>query len=242
VEERRRARGLTASFAAHRFRRSSPDSGARGASADSSGFPLPAENVLHERGQDLRRPMSNKVYVGNLPYSFTNEDLQRLFGAFGAVRHSEVLVDRESGRSRGFGFVELETSEAMRAAIHDLHDTDIQGRRLIVNEARERAPGGPPGARSFPGQRPAFGGRPASGGRPAPGGRPAGQGGGPRQEGHGGPRGREGFAGSRGRDGGGSAGRGSPRGHGRPRDEKSDRWSDGGGRRRRNEDDFGDDG
>lgn len=179
--------------------------------------------------------MSNKVYVGNLPYSFTNDDLRNLFAAFGPVRLAEVIVDRMTNRSRGFGFVEMETAEGVQQVIQNLHDTELQGRRLTVNEARERAPGGPGGgARSFSGPRPGGGGyagpRPSGGGSGTP--RPGGGGfGSPRSAGGGG----GGFTGGGGRGGGAERG-------GRPKRGEADRWSDGGGggRRRRNDDDFGD--
>src|SRR5687768_6346320 len=89
--------------------------------------------------------MTNKVYVGNLPYSYTNEDLSKLFQPFGPVRSAEVIMDRETGRSRGFGFVEMETPQATQDAITGLNETPIEGRNLTVNEARERTPRGPGG-------------------------------------------------------------------------------------------------
>jgi len=174
--------------------------------------------------------MSHKVYVGNLPYSFTAEDLKSLFGAYGAVRSAEVISDRETGRSRGFGFVEMETAEQIQEAIKGLHDNDVQGRRLTVNEARERAPrafGGPrPGGGGFSGPRPGGGGF----GGPRPGG-PAGGGPGARPERNFGP--------PRPPGGGWTPGRGQ-KPSGRPKRDEGDRWSDGGGRRRRH-DEFGDD-
>lgn len=89
--------------------------------------------------------MSNKVYVGNLPYSFTPDDLKQLFGTYGTVRNTEVIFDRVTGRSRGFGFVEFETADQMQEAIRQLHDNEVQGRKLTVNEARERTARGPGG-------------------------------------------------------------------------------------------------
>lgn len=190
--------------------------------------------------------MSNKVYVGNLPYSFTNDDLRNLFAAFGPVRLAEVIIDRMTNRSRGFGFVEMETSDAMQQVIQNLHDTELQGRRLTVNEARERAPGGPGGGggpRAYSGPRPS-GGFGAGPGGPRPGGgfggqRPSGGGGG-----IGAPRPAGGFGGGGGGYGGGG-GRGGPaRGGGRPKRDEGDRWSDGGGGggrgKRRRDDDYGD--
>jgi len=84
---------------------------------------------------------ANKVYVGNLPFNFTKVDLTELFQGFGPVRSAEIITDRETGRSRGFGFVDMETSEAMQQAIAGLHERNVQGRNLTVNEARERSAG-----------------------------------------------------------------------------------------------------
>jgi RNA recognition motif-containing protein len=89
--------------------------------------------------------MANKVYVGNLPFSFTAQDLQKLFSTYGAVRSAEVIMDRVTGRSRGFGFVEMETPQATQDAIAGLNEKDLDGRALTVNEARERTPRGPGG-------------------------------------------------------------------------------------------------
>jgi len=89
--------------------------------------------------------MPLKLYVGNLPWSTTSADLERMFSAHGAVRSAEVISDRETGRSRGFGFVEMETAEGGQAAISALHNSDMGGRPLTVNEARERTPRGPGG-------------------------------------------------------------------------------------------------
>jgi cold-inducible RNA-binding protein len=94
--------------------------------------------------------MARKIYVGNLPWSTTSADLEAMFSAHGAVRSAEVISDRETGRSRGFGFVEMESDEGSQAAIDALNGHDINGRALTVNEARERTPrpgggGGRPG-------------------------------------------------------------------------------------------------
>ena len=86
--------------------------------------------------------MSKKMYVGNLAWSVSSEDLNELFSAHGTVRSAEVIKDRETGRSRGFGFVEMETQQDMEAAIQALNGYDFNGRPLTVNEARERSPGG----------------------------------------------------------------------------------------------------
>jgi len=90
--------------------------------------------------------MVNKMYVGNLPYSFTPTDLEKLFAPFGTVRAMEVIMDRTTGRSRGFGFVEMDSPQSMAEAIQSLHEKDIDGRSLTVNEARERTVRGPGGS------------------------------------------------------------------------------------------------
>ncbi|MFO0423166.1 MAG: RNA recognition motif domain-containing protein [Planctomycetia bacterium] len=84
--------------------------------------------------------MSRKIYVGNLPWSTTSSDLEAMFSPHGAVRSGEVISDRETGRSRGVGFVEMETDEGLQAAINALNGQEINGRPLTVNEARERTP------------------------------------------------------------------------------------------------------
>jgi len=84
--------------------------------------------------------MARKIYVGNLPWSTTSSDLEAMFSPHGAVRSAEVISDRETGRSRGFGFVEMETDEGLQAAINALNGQEINGRPLTVNEARERTP------------------------------------------------------------------------------------------------------
>jgi len=112
----------------------------------------------------------NKAYVGNLPFTFTQVDLQELFQGFGPVRSAQIITDRETGRSRGFGFVEMETAEALQQAIAGLNERNVQGRNLTVNEARERAPGAGPrpagGFRSAPPPRAFSGGGPVGDSRP----------------------------------------------------------------------------
>ena len=114
---------------------------------------------------------ANKAYVGNLPFSFTEVDLKELFQGFGPVRSAQIILDRETGRSRGFGFVEMETAEALAQAIAGLHERNVQGRNLTVNEARERVPGAAPRSGAGFAPRPGGGGfapRPGGGGfRPA---------------------------------------------------------------------------
>jgi RNA recognition motif-containing protein len=84
--------------------------------------------------------VGKKLYVGNLPWSTNSDNLQQMFSQHGQVRSAEVVSDRETGRSRGFGFVEMETEDGAQAAISALHGLDMNGRQLTVNEARERAP------------------------------------------------------------------------------------------------------
>jgi RNA recognition motif-containing protein len=79
-----------------------------------------------------------KLYVGNLSYETTNAGLEELFAPFGAVRSAQVIQDRDTGRSKGFGFVEMSDDNAARAAISALNDKEHDGRRLAVNEARPR--------------------------------------------------------------------------------------------------------
>lgn len=81
--------------------------------------------------------MTMKLYVGNLPYSMTDSELEGLFADFGQVSSAKVIMDRETGRSRGFGFVEME-DEGGREAIEKMHGQDCEGRALVVNEARPR--------------------------------------------------------------------------------------------------------
>jgi RNA recognition motif-containing protein len=84
--------------------------------------------------------MAKKIYVGNLPWSTTSASLEALFSAHVKVLSAEVISDRESGRSRGFGFVELESDDACQRAIEALNGSEVDGRAITVNEARERAP------------------------------------------------------------------------------------------------------
>ena len=79
-----------------------------------------------------------KLYVGNLSYEATNSKLEELFSAYGSVKSAQVIVDRDTGRSKGFGFVEMSDGNAGRAAIQALNEQDFLGRKLTVNEARPR--------------------------------------------------------------------------------------------------------
>lgn len=86
------------------------------------------------------------IYVGNLPYSYDNSQLSALFEEFGDVTSAQVIMDRDTGRSRGFGFVEM-PDDVARRAIEELGEREIGGRRLTVNEARPRQGGGGGGGR-----------------------------------------------------------------------------------------------
>lgn len=83
-----------------------------------------------------------RIYVGNLPYQITEDELRDLFADYGEVSSASVVTDRETGRSRGFGFVEMPTSSEAEAAIAELNGKPYQGRPLAVNEARPRTEGG----------------------------------------------------------------------------------------------------
>jgi cold-inducible RNA-binding protein len=82
--------------------------------------------------------VSKKLYVGNLSYSVSNRDLEAMFAAHGTVESANVIMDRDTGRSKGFGFVEMSNDQQARAAISALHGKDFEGRDLTVNEARPR--------------------------------------------------------------------------------------------------------
>jgi RNA recognition motif-containing protein len=80
-----------------------------------------------------------RIYVGNLPYSVTDEDLREVFGEYGEVASAEVIKDKFSGQSKGFGFVDMPNNSEADAAIKELNEAVIKGRKLTVNEARPRA-------------------------------------------------------------------------------------------------------
>jgi cold-inducible RNA-binding protein len=82
--------------------------------------------------------MAKRIYVGNLPWTTTSSELQELFTQYGDVESAEVISDRDTGRSRGFGFVAMSSDEATASAIEALNGHEINGRPLVVNEARER--------------------------------------------------------------------------------------------------------
>jgi cold-inducible RNA-binding protein len=100
--------------------------------------------------------MGKKLYVGNLSYGVTDSDLQRMFEAHGAVQSAQVIMDRDTGRSKGFGFVEMGSDAEAQAAIAALNGKESDGRALTVNEARPKTEGG--GGRGGSGGRGGYGG------------------------------------------------------------------------------------
>jgi RNA recognition motif-containing protein len=134
--------------------------------------------------------MGNKLYVGNLAYSVRDEDLNQAFSQFGAVTSAKVMMDRDTGRSKGFGFVEMGSDAEAQSAINGMNGQALSGRAIVVNEARPREPR--PGG---------FGGGGGGGGRGGFGG-----GGGGRGGYGGGGGGRGGYGGGGGGYGGGGRG------------------------------------
>ncbi len=143
---------------------------------------------------------NNKLYVGNLAYSVRDQDLQDAFGAYGQVQSAKVMMDRDTGRSKGFGFVEMETDADAQSAINGLNGQPLAGRSIVVNVARPREErpsgfrspyGGGNGGGREGGGGGGYGGGGAGGGRREGGG--GGYGGGGRREGGGG-----GYGGGRG--------------------------------------------
>ena len=90
--------------------------------------------------------MGKKLYVGNLTYGVTDSDLQQMFAAHGTVQSAQVIMDRDTGRSKGFGFVEMGSDQEAQAAITALNGKEVDGRALTVNEARPKTEGGGGGA------------------------------------------------------------------------------------------------
>jgi cold-inducible RNA-binding protein len=82
------------------------------------------------------------LYVGGIPFAFSDDDLERLFSTHGTVTSAQVILDRDTGRSRGFGFVEMSNDDEARQAIQELDGSSAGGRRITVNEARPRSGGG----------------------------------------------------------------------------------------------------
>ena len=136
--------------------------------------------------------MGNKLYVGNLPYSVRDEDLQQSFGQFGAVTSAKVMMERDTGRSKGFGFVEMASDAEAQAAINGMNGQPLGGRSVVVNEARPME-ARPPRTGGFGGGGGGYGG---------------GGGGGDRSGGGGGGGGRSGGGGCGGGGGGGCGGGG----------------------------------
>ena len=139
--------------------------------------------------------MGNKLYVGNLPYTVRDEDLQQSFGEFGSITSAKVMMERDTGRSKGFGFVEMGSDAEAQAAIAGMNGQSLGGRSITVNEAR------PMEARP-----------PRSGGFGGGGGGGGGYGGGDRSGGGGGGYGGGGGGGGRSGGGGGYGGGGGGRG------------------------------
>jgi len=156
----------------------------------------------------LRSPaMGNKLYVGNLPYSVRDSDLEQSFGQFGAVTSAKVMMERDTGRSKGFGFVEMGSDAEALAAIEGMNGAPLGGRSLVVNEARPMEPR-PPRTGGGGGYGGGGGGGGGYGGGGGGGGREGGGGGGGFRSPYGGG-GRSGGGGGGGREGGGGGGRGS---------------------------------
>ncbi|MEP6674308.1 MAG: RNA-binding protein [Ferruginibacter sp.] len=102
------------------------------------------------------------IYVGNLSWTMTDDDLSNLFTQFGSVTSAKILKDKMNGRSKGFGFVEMENAEEAQAAISNLNETEVQGRKIVVNESQPRQEGGAGGGGGF--KKRSFGGGGSGGG------------------------------------------------------------------------------
>ena len=153
--------------------------------------------------------MGNKLYVGNLPYSVRDEDLQQSFGQFGAVTSAKVMMERDTGRSKGFGFVEMASDAEAQAAINGMNGQPLGGRSVVVNEARPME-ARPPRTGGFGGGGGGYGGGAGGGGGGGYGG-----GGGGRSSGGGSDGGFRSPYGGGGAGGGRSGGGGSGSGGGR---------------------------
>jgi len=108
--------------------------------------------------------MSTKLYVGNLSFHTSNQDLEQMFGKVGTVLSSNIIEDRETGRSRGFAFVEMSSSEEAQNAIASINGTEVDGRQLLVNEAKPREDRGNGGGGGGRGGYGGGGGRSSGGG------------------------------------------------------------------------------
>jgi hypothetical protein len=151
--------------------------------------------------------MGNKLYVGNLPYSFRDEDLQQAFAAHGNVTSAKVMMERDTGRSKGFGFVEMGSDAEAQTAINEMNGQQFGGRGLVVNEARPMEPR-PPRSGGFGGGAGGGGGGYGGGGGGRSGGGGFGGGAGGGGGGYGGGGGRSGGGGGGGYGGGRSSGGG----------------------------------
>ncbi len=109
--------------------------------------------------------MGRKLYVGNLTYGVTDGALEQMFAAHGTVESAQVIMDRDTGRSKGFGFVEMKTDQEAQAAITALNGKDMEGRSLTVNEARPKEGGRTGGGGGGGGSRGGYGGGGGGGGR-----------------------------------------------------------------------------
>ncbi len=160
--------------------------------------------------------MGNKLYVGNLAYSVRDETLQQAFAPFGTVTSAKVMMDRETGRSKGFGFVEMGSDAEAQAAVNGMNGQAIDGRAVVVNEARprEERPGGFGGGGGGGGRSGGGGGYGGGGGSSGGGGGGAGGGGGRSPYGSGGGGGGRSPYGSGGGGGGGRSGGGGGYGGG----------------------------
>ena len=175
--------------------------------------------------------MGNKLYVGNLPYSVRDGDLEQAFGEFGAVTSAKVMMERDTGRSKGFGFVEMGSDAEAQAAINGMNGQPLGGRNVVVNEARPMEARPPrAGGGGFGGGRREGGGGFGGGGGYGGGREGGGYGGGREGGGYGG--GREGGGGyGGGREGGGGYGGGRGEGGGSFRSPYGSGPRGGGGRR-----------
>ncbi|AVT14459.1 RNA recognition motif domain-containing protein [Paracidovorax avenae] len=108
--------------------------------------------------------MGNKLYVGNLPYSVRDNDLEQAFGQFGAVTSAKVMMERDTGRSKGFGFVEMGSDAEAQAAINGMNGQALGGRSIVVNEARPMEPRPPRSGGGFGGGGGGYGGGRSGGG------------------------------------------------------------------------------
>jgi RNA recognition motif-containing protein len=115
--------------------------------------------------------MGNRLFVGNLPYSVTELELRDLFGALGTVTEAKIVTDRDTGRPRGFGFVEMSSDAEAKKAIDELNGRDVQGRPIAVREAEERRGGAGGGGGGRAGHGGGGGGRGGYGGGGGGGGR-----------------------------------------------------------------------